>query len=63
MIRTAVAFSDPEDGNDYLRRMYYMVTNKNPEDLKELQLQKFTLREMEILTKTAKSTIARELKE
>lgn len=63
LIRTAVAFSDPEDGNDYLRRMYYMVTNKNPEDLKELQLQKFTLREMEILTKTAKSTIARELKE
>ena len=63
LIRTAVAFSDPEDGNDYLRRMYYMVTNKKPEDLKELQLQKFTLREMEILTKTAKSTIARELKE
>lgn len=63
MIRTAVAFSDPDDGLDYFRRLYYAVTDEKPEDLKELQSQKFTIREIEILTKISKSTVARELKE
>ena len=63
LIRTAVAFSDPEDGTDYLRRLYYMVTQEKAEDLKKLQKQHFTLREIEILTKKPKSTVARELKE
>lgn len=62
IIRTAVAFSDPEDGLDYFRRLYYTVNNEKPEDLKKLQLQKFTMREIEILTKIPKSTVARELK-
>ena len=63
VIRTAVAFSDPEDGMDYFRRLYYGVTNEKPEDLKKLQNQKFTMREIEILSKIPKSTVARELKE
>lgn len=63
LIKTAVAFSDPEYGKDYLRRLYYMITQKNPEDLKELQRQSFTIREIEILAKRPKSTVARELKE
>ena len=63
LIRTAVAFSDPDDGRDYFRRLYYSVTNKQPQDLKELKRQKFTVREMEILSKIPKSTVARELKE
>lgn len=63
IIRTAVAFSDPGDPMDYLRRLYYTVTNENPEDLKKLQEQKFTIREIEILTKIPRSTVARELKE
>ena len=63
LIRTAVAFSDPDDGLDYFRRLYYAITNKQPQDLKELQSQKFTIREIEILTKIPKSTVARELKE
>ena len=63
LIRTAVAFSDPEDGMDYFRRLYYTVNNKQPQDLKELQSQKFTIREIEILSKIPKSTVARELKE
>ena len=58
-----MAFSDPEDGTDYLRRLYYMVTQEKAEDLKKLQKQHFTLREIEILTKKPKSTVARELKE
>ena len=63
LIRTAVAFSDPDDGLDYFRRLYYAVTNKQPQDLKELKQQKFTVREIEILSKIPKSTVARELKE
>lgn len=63
IIKTAVAFSDPEDGMDYFRRLYYAVCNKKPENLKELQSQKFTVREIEILTKKSKSSVARELKE
>ena len=62
IIRTAVAFSDPEDPMDYLRRLYYTVTDENAEDLKKLQEQKFTIREIEILTKIPRSTVARELK-
>ena len=63
LIRTAIAFSDPDDGMDYFRRLYYAVNNKQPNDLKELQSQKFTIREIEILSKIPKSTVARELKE
>lgn len=63
IIRTAVAFSDPEDEMDYLRRLYYSVNNEKPDDLKKLQIQKFTVREIEILSKIPKSTVARELKE
>lgn len=62
IIRTAVAFSDPEDGMDYFRRLYYAVCSVKPEDLRKLQTQNFTIREIEILTKKSKSSIARELK-
>lgn len=63
LIKTAVAFSDPDDGLDYFRRLYYAVTNEQPQNLKKLKEQKFTIREIEILTKIPKSTVARELKE
>lgn len=63
LIRTAVAFSDPDDGMDYFRRLYYAVNGKQPQDLKELKSQKFTIREIEILSRIPRSTVARELKE
>lgn len=63
LIRTAVAFSNPQDGMDYFRRLYYAVCNEKPEDLKKLQAQKFTVREIEILSGKSKSSVARELKE
>lgn len=63
IIRTAVAFSDPEDGLDYFRRLYYTINDGKKEELKKMMSQKFTLREMEIITKIPKSTIAREVKE
>ena len=63
MIKTSVAFSNPRDGMDYFRRLYYAVCNEKPEDLKKLQSQKFTVREIEILVGRSKSSIARDLKE
>lgn len=63
IIKTSVAFSDPNDGMDYFRRLYYSVCNEKPEDIKKLQEQKFTIREIEILVGKSKSSVARELKE
>lgn len=63
IIKTSVAFSNPEDGMDYFRRLYSNVVGKKPEDLKKLQEQKFTVREIEILTGIPKSSVSRELKE
>ena len=63
LIKTSVAFSNPNDGMDYFRRLYYAVCNEKPEDLKKLQSQKFTVREMEILVGRSKSSVARDLKE
>lgn len=63
IIKTAVAFSDPSDGQDYFRRLYYGVCGYAPEDIKLLQEQKFTVREIEILTKKSKSSVSRLLKE
>lgn len=61
-IATAVAFSNLDDRSDYFRRLYYDVTGDEPIDLKALAAQKFTMREIEILTGVPKSTVARELK-
>ena len=62
IIKTAIAFSSPTDGTDYFRRLYYAVCGERPEDLKKLQAQNFTVREIEILTQKSKSSVARELK-
>lgn len=62
IIKTAIAFSNPNDGTDYFRRFYYTVCNEKPDNLKKLQSQNFTIREIEILTQKSKSSVARELK-
>ncbi len=62
IIKTSIAFSNPNDGVDYFRRLYCSVYGAKPEDLKQLQFQKFTMREIEILTQRSKSSIARDLK-
>lgn len=61
LIKTSVGFSNPNDGMDYFRRIYFSVCGERPENLKKLQSQKFTVREMEILTQKSKSSISREL--
>jgi hypothetical protein len=62
LLKTAIAFSDVNDGMDYFRRLYYSVCGEKPEDLIELQEQGFTVREIEILTSKSKSSVSRELK-
>lgn len=62
IIKTSIAFSNPNDEYDYLKRLFALV-NKNGEDsLKELQDLGFTVREIEILTGISKSQVSREIK-
>ncbi|WP_240422383.1 hypothetical protein [Listeria costaricensis] len=64
IIRISLAFSDPTNEFDYLKRLLkYIVKNPNNIDLKELQNMGFTVREIEVLTGISKSQVSRELKE
>jgi SpoVK/Ycf46/Vps4 family AAA+-type ATPase len=63
IIKTSLAFSDPNNEFDYLKKLYEFVNQTSkPEDLKALQNRGFTLREIEILTGVSKSQASRELK-
>ena len=62
IIKTSIAFSNPGEPFDYLRRLYFTICNTSTFDLKVLQEQGFTLREIEILTGVSKSQVGRELK-
>lgn len=62
MIKTSLAFSNPNEEFDYLRRLYLNISQNKKPNLKELQNQGFTIREIEILTCISKSQVARELK-
>ena len=63
LIKTSVAFCNPDDEFDYLRRLFFAVTNGHNLDAKTLQQTGFTVREIGILTKKSKSGVARELQE
>lgn len=63
MVRRSIAFSNPSDEFDYLRRLYSEITGKQTMQLKTLQSMGFTVREIEVLTGISKSQVARELKE
>lgn len=62
IIRSAVAFSDLENEYGYLSKIYEnLLGNKLTDNLKELQEQGFTVREIEKLTGISKSSVAREI--
>jgi Cdc6-like AAA superfamily ATPase len=64
LIKTSLAFSDPNNEYDYLKRLYIAANKEKTEAvLKDLQNKGFTLREIEILTGISKSQVSRELKE
>lgn len=63
LIKVSLAFSDPNNSFDYLRRLLQTTQNLSDENvLKELKEKGFTVREIEILTGISKSQVARELK-
>ena len=62
-IKTSLAFSDSNNPFDYLRRLYVSITGTVNIDLKKMQSQGFTVREIELITGVSKSQVARELKE
>jgi len=62
IIKTSLAFSDPNNEYDYLKKLYESINPKNnTADLKTLQYHGFTVREIEILTGVSKSQVSREL--
>ena len=66
LIRSAIAFSNPNDENDYLRRIYTALIPDGAnaiQDIRILHKQGFTLREIEILTGISRSTAAREMRD
>lgn len=63
MIKTSIAFSNPVEEYNYLKRLYQGVTGNKNTDIKTLQSQGFTVREIEILTGISKSQVSRGLKE
>ncbi|MDO5564107.1 MAG: ATP-binding protein [Eubacteriales bacterium] len=58
-IRTSIAFSSIDDSDDYLRKLYTILLKKEIKDIKILQDEGFTVREIAILTNTSKSTVSR----
>lgn len=63
IIRTSIAFSNPDDGKDYLRRLYTTICGTIPNNLNALKAQGFTIREIEILANVPRSSVYRKLKE
>ncbi len=64
LIRTSIAFSDPSNEHDYLKKLYININRNNENmNLKHMQDNGFTVREIEILTGVSKSQVSRELKE
>ena len=63
IIKTSVAFADPENEFDYLRKIYLALNNNTSEiSIQALQEQGYTTREIEIFTKIPKSSVSRKLK-
>lgn len=63
MLKSAVAFSDPNDGFDYMKRLYKMACpDGSLDDLNNLYSQGFTILEIETLSGVPRSTVSCELK-
>lgn len=59
IIKTSIAFSDPNDDVDYLKRILRVALNNEKYTTKDLLEKGFTLREVEILTGISKSQLSR----
>lgn len=62
-IRSCVAFSDPNNPYDYLRRLFEALSPSADMSVASLSALGFTVREIEALTGTPRSTVSRMIKE
>lgn len=63
IIKTSLAFSNPNSEFDYLKRLCKSALGGMTSNIVELYAKGFTLRELEILTGISKSQISRDIKE
>lgn len=64
LLKSAIVFSNPDDENDYLKRLFIAVDKTSlRSDMKKLKDYGFTVREIEIITGVSKSQVSRDLKE
>lgn len=63
MIKTSLAFSNPNSEFDYLKRLYKSALGEMNFNIIDLYAKGFTFRELELLTGVSKSQISREIKE
>jgi len=61
IIRTSLAFSEPTDSIDYIRKLYVAIHGDIPTDMQLLKKLGYTLRDIEVLTQASKSTVSRKL--
>ena len=61
LIKTSIAFSNPSSEYDYLKKLYETI-HGGASELKKLQKEGFSVRDIEILTGVSKSQVSRELK-
>ena len=59
LIQSALILSNPEKPADYLRQLFETLTKNHPLPLQDLRDRDFSVRDIEILTGTPKSTVAR----
>lgn len=63
LIKTSIAFSNPIDQYDYLKKLYINSCNDELLEPKYMRDNGFTVREIEIITGISKSQVSRDLKE
>lgn len=63
IIRTSLAFSNPKDGFDYIRRLYISLNDVIPTDVQTLKKYGYTVRDIEVLVQASKSTVSRKLQQ
>ena len=61
IIRTSIAFSNPDDDVDYVRNLMNEIFPDMISDCRKMRDMGFSLREMEILTGISRSTLSRQL--
>ncbi len=63
LIKTSIAFSNPNEELNYLESLYKQVVPSNAKSYTELQKLGFSVRDLEVLYKVSKSKISRDLME